>query len=387
MPLSRLWRAAIAAPATALLAVGGVMITAAPAQAAPGTLIVSAPTDGAALESRSVDVVGTGTDGATVLVATDTGVFGPVTVTDGAFTVPVAFADDAVETQSIAVVQTVAGDSEPDELLLTVTLPPVEEEPATPAGVIEVTSPREGETLSARTVTYTGTAPVGATLTASTEYPLLGELTLGSVPVDADGNFTFVVPFAPATENPVSVTFSGVDADGIALEAVTVSNDLPDPVAAPVITAPTSAAIVGTSVTFSGTGIPGNGIALVVVAADEASAAALSSVDPLSLATPIIVQPDGTWTATYTLAYGSFAVTAVHTSDPTTTLIPEILSLPSEPVAFSLVAPIVTASASNTGPMLAETGPAQAGFLAPAALLFLGAGALLMAARRRAARS
>lgn len=257
------------------------------------------------------------------------------------------------------------------------------------AGVIEVTSPTEGGTLSSRTVTYTGTAPIGSSLTATTEYPLIGELALGPIPVDATGAFLFIIPFAPATENPVSVTFSGTDAAGVALESVTVSNDLPDPIAAPVITAPTSAAIVGTTVTFSGTGIAGNGIALVLIPTDEASAAALASIDPLSLATPIVVQADDTWTATYQLAFGNFAVTAIHTSDPSTSLIPQILSLASEPVTFSLVAPVVTpaavpASTSGGTPVLAETGASQAGLFGPAALALLAGGALLVGARRRA---
>lgn len=362
MPLTRSWRGALAAPAAVLLALGGVMFAAAPASAATddtavaADFAITAESDGSADDLAPADAP----------LPTD-----PNTPVDPSAPVdPATPADPALPADPT----TPADPADPSN-------------PAdpTPAAAIKVTSPTEGATVTSRTVTYTGTAPVGSTITASTDYPILGEeieLTLPVV-VDAAGNFSLIVPFAPATENPVTVTFAGAQADGTALDPVVVSIDLPDPVAAPVITAPTSAAIVGPTVTFSGTGIPGNAILLTIVPTDEPSLNALATVDPLSLAAPIVVQPDGTWTGTYTLALGNFAVTATHVSNATTVADLEILSLPSAPVTFSLVAPIITTASSSSSHLLAETGPAQAGFLAPAALALLGVGAFLLVARRR----
>ncbi|BDI24131.1 hypothetical protein [Herbiconiux sp. L3-i23] len=380
MTLSRPWRGALVVPATALLTLGGALFAApAHAESEPSTssiVVETSPTGAEADESTEAE----GTAPADTTEQQDE------TTPSGESTQPEATAPSEEDAQSPEAAPADDTDQADDGGQQGVD---DSESTPVPAGTIEITSPLEGDTADTRTVTYTGTAPLGSSITATTEYPLLGDLALGPIPVDADGEFVVIIPFAPATENPVSVTFSGTDATGTALEPVTVSIDLPDPVDTPVITAPTATSIVGTSVTFSGTGIPGNGIAIVIVPADEASLAALATVDPLSLAAPILVQPDGTWTATYTLALGTFAVTAVHISDPSTSLIPEILSLPSAPVTFSLVAPPIVTSSINTtpvAPVLPDTGPSEAALMGPLALALLAVGAIMLGARRRLAK-
>jgi len=426
MPLSRLRRRALAVTTASLMVLGGSLLAAAPANAATAPFAVTSPTDGSSVETRSFDVTGTGTDGAAVTVVTEYTTeladITAVSVESGSFTVPVTFPEDAPVSQTISVIYAEPEAVLPETIELTVTLPAAESgtdtdtetdpgtdtgtdtdpgtnpdtdtdsgsDPGTvaPVGAIEITSPTEGSTATSRTVTYTGTAPAGSQIIATTEYPIIGDLALGPIPVDESGAFEFIIPFAPNTENPVTVTFTGTTAEAEALEPVTVSIDLPDPVAAPVITAPSVPTIAGPTVTFAGTGIAGNGIALVIAPTDEASLAALANVDPLSLAEPIIVAADGTWTVTYELALGNFAVTAIHTSNPNESLIPEILSLPSTPVEFSLVEPVVTTvpagSMSDGTPVLAETGFEQSGLLSTAALVLLLGGALLFAGRRQA---
>lgn len=380
----RLFAAPAAIVLALALALAGAVVVAGPANAAPVTLVVTAPLAGATVTSRTFDVTGTGTDGGVVGVTDGTAILGTTTVglvSPGVWSVTVTFPETAATAQTLTVAQLDPSDlADPaaGTVTLAITLPAAVA--ADPAGPIVVDVPVDGSTLTSRTVDFAGSAPVGSFVTAS----LLGQV-VTSTTIAAGGAFAFTLPFPFALGDTVTVTFAGTDAAGVALVPVDVSFDLPAPVAAPVITAPvTGSTTTGTSVTFSGTGIVGDNIALVILPADAATTTALAALDPAAFTAPITVGAAGTWSVTYSLVLGSFTATALHTSAAVGDAAPEALSGSSNSVAFVLAAPVVTTVVRPAE--LAATGATTDALVGPGALL-LGAGLLLvLAARRRAAR-
>ncbi|RKR73336.1 LPXTG cell wall anchor domain-containing protein [Frondihabitans australicus] len=206
------------------------------------------------------------------------------------------------------------------------------------------------------------------------------------------------------------VTVTGQTSHATAVAPVALLGD-------PTITAPTEGqALVGSTVTFSGTGTPGSNIVLVygptaeIKAQLEKSMAAMtreqtdsrtapkaaapeasSPSDPAAPAAPIVVGSDGSWSVTYTAAAGDYTAIAVGTlldengeilldqdGDP-------IVTTPTAPVDFTLAAAAVTTS--STGQTLAFTGSDSTPIgVAGGALLVVGLG-LVLAARRRRVRS
>lgn len=383
MSASPLRRRLLAIPVALTIAVTSALALAAPATAATDTLVVTAPTAGSTPTSRTFDVTGTGTDGSIVLVLSDApvAVLGKTVVSGGQWTVPVTFGPDAATAQTLHVAQ---GDpASPDSPLageetIAITLPAASTAP--PAGVITIVDPVDGAVLPSRDVTYLGTAPTGAFVSAT----LLGQ-SLASIRVDTTGKFALPVTFPPLLGAEQTVTFTGTDADGAPLAPVELTVTLPT-IPAPVIQSPTpDAKGTGTTITFSGTGVAGGLVGLAILPTDAASLAALAGVDATEINKPIVVDADGNWSATYTLAYGSFAVTAAHVAATADGKFEVISELTTPPVTFSLVAPVaLAASTGSTGPaVLAETGAPVAPGLSAAALLLAAGGALLLARRRR----
>ena len=383
MSASPLRRRLLAAPVALTIAVMSALALATPAVAATDTLVVTTPTAASTPTSRTFDVTGTGTDGSIVLVLSDAPVtlLGKTVVAGGQWAVPVTFAPEAATAQTLHVAQ---GDpASPDSPLageetIAITLPAASTVP--PAGVITIVDPVDGAVLPSRDVTYLGTAPAGAFVSAT----LLGQ-SLAGIRVDTTGKFALPVTFPPLLGAEQTVTFTGTDSDGAPLAPVELTVTLPT-IPAPMIQSPTpDTKGTGATITFSGTGVAGGLVGLAILPTDAASLAALAGVDTTEIDKPIAVDADGNWSATYTLAYGNFAVTAAHVAQTADGKLEIISQLTTPPVTFSLVAPVALAvSMGSTGPaVLAETGAPVAPALSAAALLLAAGGALLLARRRR----
>lgn len=230
---------------------------------------------------------------------------------------------------------------------------------------------------------------------------------------DADGAFSELIALpADAVGGDYVVTVTGTVSTLVLTKTAYVLGD-------PTITSPTAGEkIVGTKVTFTGTGTPGSSIGLVIaptsaVKAAAAAAASAAAADPAttakapaatsgssaaSAADPaagsdasqnIAVGASGSWSVTVTLPkpgdYTAVAIAGVvdANGDPISdnTGLP-VLSGPSAEVEFVLAAPpVITTSA--TGPTLAYTGSNASPFVIGGALaVLLGAG-LMVATRRR----
>ncbi|GGF35829.1 LPXTG cell wall anchor domain-containing protein [Subtercola lobariae] len=125
-------------------------------------LTVTSPTEGEALDSRTVVFSGAGADGSTVNVLDSKGDPIPGTtdavVSDGSWTTTGTYADDATVDQTVSVNQ-VSNGAGHGTVIRSFTLPA----PALfPAPVI--TSPTNGQALTGSTVTFTGTGKPGANI-------------------------------------------------------------------------------------------------------------------------------------------------------------------------------------------------------------------------------
>jgi LPXTG-motif cell wall-anchored protein len=370
-------RKLLAMPAVLALAAGGVLLGAVPAQAAPGTLVVLTPIDGSTATSRAVEVSGTGSVGAGVAAANaDSSVIG-ATVVDalGTWTITLAFTDAAAASQTITVNQVLPPDLDPDAAVIAITLPAVV--PSVPSGPIVVDEPADGATFATRTVTFTGSAPVGSSLTFSVGD---GEVPV-SLPVEADGSFTFDFSFPFVLGNSPGVTFAGVDGAGVALVPVELTVNLPAPIAAPVIVSPTNnSTVTGTTLTVRGTGIPGVSVVVLILPDDDATLAAAAAVDPADFTPTTVVGPTGAWSVSATLPLGTYRAAAFHTTTPPSAPDAALLSESSNEVVFTVAAAAVVRPA-----VLAATGPTSTALAFPAGGLVLAGAALLGASRRRRA--
>ena len=368
------WKRLLAVPAALTLALGGAVLTAAPATAAPlDPVTITAPVDGTVSAVRTVAVSGTGSDGDVVTVSAESDAFSPVDVivpAGGIWNTSVTFPDTAAAAQTIVADQIAADDTATTDSVAVIIPAPV-----VPVVPFLVTSPADGADIPSRLVEFEGTAPAGATITVTVN----GEEGFGSVFAEDDGTFAFpgFFPFELGTD--VTVVVNATDTEGNELTPETLQLSLLEPIAAPVITSPASGAVItGGTVTFSGTGIAGNTV-VVIVAPDEATATAILAnpdFDITALVPTVVVGADGRWTVSTTLPLGGYTAAALHTETPITDVDSEVLSLPSNEVAFSLVAPVVRRQ-------LAATGPVSGGFAAPGALVILAGLGMVIASRRR----
>lgn len=239
-------------------------------------------------------------------------------------------------------------------------------------------SPATGDDIPSRFVDFEGTAPAGATITATVN----GEDGFGSIFADDDGTFAFQGYFPFQLGNDVTVVLTATQTDGTQLTPETVTLSLLEPVAPPVITSPaTGSTITGGTVTFVGTGIPGNTV-VVTIGPDAATIDRIFDNDDFDFAALVpstVVAPDGTWTVSTTLPLGGYTAAALHTETPIDSPDSEVISLPSNEVALTLVAAAIRPA------QLAATGAVTTGFAAPAALVILAGLGMVVMSRRRLA--
>ncbi|MET4050821.1 hypothetical protein ABID81_000154 [Frigoribacterium sp. PvP054] len=196
------WRRAVAVPAVLTLALGGALLSSTAAQAAPGNLVITSPTDGGPTTSRTVVVTGSVTPGAIVTFSTsDGGTELTRTTSDrntGAFTATLpTYPDDAVREQSVFVdgLVSFSGFDEPKTLSFVLPI----------AKYLTLASPVQGSTTDSRTVTFTGTATEGSTVTVSNASGELGRQNLGNA-----STYSITVPYDDAATQAQTVTVGGI---------------------------------------------------------------------------------------------------------------------------------------------------------------------------------
>jgi LPXTG-motif cell wall-anchored protein len=271
------WRKLLAVPVALTLALGGALLGAGAANAAPDTLVVTSPAATSTAASRTVVFEGTGTTGASVnVLSADSGarLIGPLSVSaSGNWSGSYTFADTAAATQNLRVTQ-VLGGSGAGERTLTLALP---------VSVITVNSPANGATVDSRNPVFTGTAPIGSTITATVNGAEVSRTNLGN-----SSTFSLAVPFAAGDRSTQTVTISGFQG-GRGLNAVNTSISIPfTPL---VVLSPTDGqALTSRTVTVTGTGIP------------NAFVNVLNADGSRFVPAAILVGNDGTWSGTGTFA-------------------------------------------------------------------------------------
>ena len=359
--------ASLAAVAASTLVIA--MLGATPAQAIDLPFDVVSPAEGSTTTSRDPLFSGTGFEGATVTVTPTAGQADPVTVTvlpDGTWTTPaVTFGPAATTAQQAVVTHTpVGGVAETATVNFVL--------PAVPSGgAIVITSPAQNSTLTSSALVVEGTAPAGSLI--SYQDPQGGEAPM-TFTVDASGTFElpFLVPYSDF--GPLQVPFTGTTSDGLPLTPATLTINPAPLLDAPVITSPaTGAALSGSSVTFTGTGIPGR---LVAVSAYSPGVALPDFANYARVSPNVVVDAQGNWSATITLLPASYRAFASHI-EVTAPDSGFVISDFSPEISFSLAAAVVPAQLAATG--------FDAGAALPAALLLLLGGGALVLSRRRLA--
>ncbi|MBF4599919.1 hypothetical protein ITJ55_03755 [Frigoribacterium sp. VKM Ac-1396] len=341
------WRRAVAVPAVLTLALGGALLSTTAAQAVDSDLMVTSPLADTPTDSRLVTVAGTAIADANVIIK-DTNTDGTVlarTTTDGsgAFSTTIQYSDDADETQTIFVDGEKGFSGFDPTVTRSFTLPAV-----APVETFEVVTPKAGQELDSRTVTFSGTGLSGSTVnvldTNDDRLPGTGAVAV----VDGQWSLEYTYPDDADRNQTVRVTeVTGGSGTGdtevsFVLPAAVVPPTTPDALDTPVITSPEQGeTVTGTEVTFEGTGTPGADIGLVVAPTDSVSTLADDPADR------IVVDADGNWTVTLALAPAEYTAVAVQAlldenGDPVLdgTGAP-IVSAPSTPVDFTLEAAAV----------------------------------------------
>lgn len=369
-------------------------------------LDVTSPVAGATTASRTVEVTGTGIPTATVNLSPSVGdaVIGQITVgADRTWTGSVTFPADATPEQTITVDQ-VLGGSGRGQVVLPVVLPAVVTPPTTPVTLPApvITAPAQGSTVTGTEVTFEGTgtpgADIGLFVAPTDTVSTLADDPAARIIVDANGDWTVTLALQPADYTAVAfqalVDAAGqpvVDENGLpvlsddstpvdfTLEAAAVA-----PFAAPVVTSPAAGqAVVGSTLTVTGTGTPGARVAFVLYA-QGGQPASSGPFEEAQAESTIVVDAAGNWTSTvtgvrpgaYTIAPFSFALNAAGEATAVALGVP---------VDFTVVAAVVTAAAPTTPTGLAYTGSEGTETAAGIGAAALLAGALLLiAARRRA---
>lgn len=301
------WRRALAVPAVLSLALGGALLAAAPASAAPEDLTIVSPGPGDVTTSRTVVFSGTGTDGSTVDVLDADGVALPgttsVVVDGGEWETTATYADDATVEQTAYVEQTTA-DAPDGADSVTFELPAVEAD-------FEITSPADNAVLTSRTVVFLGTGADDSvvTLTDGNGAPLPG-----TTPVTvADGAWTTTATYANTATVAQKVTATqttGETETGEQTISLTLPAVAPEPEPEPeiefAITSPEDEAVLDSlTVVFTGTGTSGSTVDLLDI-----------NGEPIVGATGIEIV-DGAWTVTVVFPEGSDPfqiITAIETT-------------------------------------------------------------------------
>ncbi|WP_426745386.1 Ig-like domain-containing protein [Myxococcus faecalis] len=243
------------------------------------SVAVTTPAEGAVLTNPVVTYSGTAEPGATVTVTVDGTVIDTVTAgPDGSWSLPVAAPlDDGSHTVSVTATDT-SGNTATDSNTFTVDT----------GTNVAVTTPAEGAVLTTGTVTYSGTAEPGATVTVSVDGNTVGTVTAGP-----DGSWS-IPGNSSLNDGPHTVTATAEDAQGhTATDSNTFTVDTSTRVA---ITTPAEGAVVNTAeVTYTGTAEPGAEVTV--------------TVDGTVVGT-VTAGPDGSWSVpgNSSLADGSHTV-------------------------------------------------------------------------------
>ena len=252
----------MAVPAALTLALGGALFGATAANAADGQLVITSPTNGSTTASRDVDIVGTAVPGASINVFADDSRaqrIGTATTdrTTGAFTVDLpAYAETALASQSVFVDGVVGGSGFSDAQTVAFRLPI--------SKFLTVATPTEGQVFDTRTVTVSGTASQGATVTVSGAEGELARQNLGN-----STSYSIDVTFPDTATAAQTLTVGGI-LGGSGFEPQTRNITIPAPVAAPapaktvVLDAPAEGTTTETrTVTFEGTAPVGSTVTVV----------------------------------------------------------------------------------------------------------------------------
>ncbi|MBF4575598.1 LPXTG cell wall anchor domain-containing protein [Frondihabitans sp. VKM Ac-2883] len=253
---------------------------------------------------------------------------------------------------------------------------------------------------------------VAVTDAKGTVIPLAGDRPAQTFASDTDGSYTDVLRLpANLVGGTYTVTIVGVRS-GVSVKSSFYA------LGAPTITSPTNGQkLVGSTVTFAGTGTPGSDIGVIVLttkaykaalaqakaaeAKSSASASRLASPRAGTTATPadptarIIVGANGRWSVTLAAKPGDYTAVAIAAlldanGDPVVDAAgTPVAAGPSAPVEFTLTAAVVTPAAAGTGvdgngtTTLAYTGSDTAPLAIGGSLVLLAGAGLLLAARRR----
>jgi hypothetical protein len=354
-------------------------------------LTVATPTEGQVLDTRTVTFSGTASEGSTVVVSNAAGELGRQNLGNAtSYAITYTYADTSAAAQSVTVNGTLGGSGiTPVTRAFSIPAPVVA--PA-PAKVVALDTPVAGTTTASRTVTFSGTAPVGSTVVVNGPTGELGRQNLGS-----GSTYSIVVTYSDTAPVAQTVTVSGfVGGSGFdntvtrsfILPAVAAVPVTPTVLTPPVITSPIpDQVIVGSDVVISGTGTPGDNIAYVVFPKGQTPQSSAPFEEAITDES-IVVDAAGNWTTTLrNVEAGSFTVVAfAFTVDADGVLTG--ISGDSNSVDFSVVA--ATAVAAAVTPVRAPGGLAYTGSdnqglaLGLGAALTLAGAGLAFAARRRA---
>lgn len=320
---------------------------------------ITSPTPNQTVQTGAVDITGTGASGDRVTieipgVQTTPAEPSATVQPDGTWDVPLSVGTDAVGFHQIVASGTL------DSAGIYVTF----EQPASPA--LAVTSPTSGSTVPSREVTFRGTAPAGSTVSADSAG--LGTYQ-PDVVVGDSGAWSFTIRFSVESLNALlsraSVTFGGQDPSGAPFVPRTVSDlALPAPSATPVVVSPAAGTTIpSTTVTVSGTATGGPAVSVFFSPVDAAARTAANTLPEGRFESTGVLDADGNWTATTTLAPGTWAAVATLIADDdvhSSAGFP--LSLPSAPRQFVLTAAPASAPAPAPAP---SPGPTSASGPAP----------------------
>ncbi|GAA4267095.1 LPXTG cell wall anchor domain-containing protein [Frondihabitans peucedani] len=390
---------------------------------------VTTPVDGEPSATTTPTFAGTGLPGSTVIVQYlgadgDLHDAGTATVdTDGTWTLDTSFADLGPGiTKAVLTVAELDASGDPvtgvEPVIREISFlsPPVQAQGRSIVLTPDYPTADEATTagIGLATTGFAADEPLVVTVTGPDGKAVAYESTVATPTADADGAFSELLGLPAGSKGGTyRVTVTGTVSKLQLSKTAYVLGD-------PTITSPTAGEkIVGTSVTFTGTGTPGSSIGLVIAptsafAQAEAEAAAADgdsstgsgttaakapAASPRAAGTPsassdpqnedITVGASGTWSVTVELAqpgdYTAVAIAGVLDADGNpisdNTGLP-VLSGPSATVEFVLAAaPVITTSA--TGPTLAYTGSdAEPYVVAGGLAVLLGIG-LMVATRRR----
>ncbi|WP_183042470.1 hypothetical protein, partial [Microbacterium sp. AG1240] len=252
MKITSTWKKMAAVAAVIALSSAGALLGTSAAQAAPADLSVTSPTSGQTVDSRTVTFTGKGTNGSRINVLDANGDripgTGSTTVVNGTWSTQGTYAADAPVAQTVYVNQ-LTGFSGDGEISVSFSLP-------APKPVFSVTSPKSGETVDSRTITFTGTGENGSFVNVLDEN---GDRITGTGSAVVSNGVWSTTGTYPA-DAPVAQTITAFQTTGFSGNGeISVSFSLPAPKPVFSVTSPKSGETVDSrTITFTGTGENGS---------------------------------------------------------------------------------------------------------------------------------